>query len=143
MINRVIHLSTKRGLERRDKTLTLANYSIDEKSFRKGHSYVSVLSSPVAAVVIDVVENRTKEAVKKLISQGIPDFDKVETVSMDMWPAYLNTIKEKIPNANIIHDRFHLVKYLIKNKKKKRSKRTRRIKKHKVCSSKKPSESNR
>jgi transposase len=112
VINRVIHLSTKRGLERRDKTLTLANYSIDEKSFRKGHSYVSVLSSPVAGVVIDVVENRTKEAVKKLISQGIPDFDKVETVSMDMWPAYLNTIKEKIPNANIIHDRFHLVKYL-------------------------------
>jgi len=112
VINRIIHLSTQRGLERRDTSLTLANYSIDEKSFRKGHSYVSVLSSPTTGVIVDVVEDRTKKAVSQLISQAIPDFDKVETVSMDMWPAYLNTIKEKIPNANIIHDRFHLVKYL-------------------------------
>jgi len=112
VINRIIHRSVERGLALRDSKLTLRNYSIDEKSFRKGHSYVSVLSSPLAGVVVDVVENRDKKAVKKLLSQAISTFDTVETISMDMWPAYINTVKEMLPKAHIIHDRFHLVKYL-------------------------------
>ncbi len=112
VINRIIHLSVKRGLVRRDKTLTLSNLSIDEKSFRKGHSYVSVLSNPLTGTVVDVVENRDTKAVKQLINSAITDITKVETVTMDMWPAYLNTIKKMISNASIIHDRFHLVKYL-------------------------------
>lgn len=94
VINRIIHRSVERGLALRDSKLTLRNYSIDEKSFRKGHSYVSVLSSPLAGVVVDVVENRDKKAVKKLLSQAISTFDTVETISMDMWPAYINTVKK-------------------------------------------------
>lgn len=31
---------------------------------------------------------------------------------MDMWKAYLQTAQEILPNASIVHDRFHLVKYL-------------------------------
>ena len=112
VINRIIHLSVKRGLMRRDNTLALSNLSIDEKSFRKGHSYVSVLSNPLTGTVVDVVENRDIKAVKRLIDIAITDVSKVKTVTMDMWPAYLNTIKKMIPNASIIHDRFHLVKYL-------------------------------
>ena len=112
VINRIIHISVKRGLKRRDTTEDFPNLSIDEKSFRKGHSYVTVLSNPNKGTVIDVVENRTKSAVKDLISSAIHDVEKVKTITMDMWPAYINTIKENIPNANIIHDRFHLVKYL-------------------------------
>lgn len=38
--------------------------------------------------------------------------DKVETISVDMWKAYLESINEVLPKAKIVHDRFHLVKYL-------------------------------
>ncbi len=31
---------------------------------------------------------------------------------MDMWKSYIQTAKEILPNACIVHDRFHLVKYL-------------------------------
>jgi len=31
---------------------------------------------------------------------------------MDMWKAFMNTAKEILPQASIVHDRFHLVKYL-------------------------------
>ena len=31
---------------------------------------------------------------------------------MDMWKAYISTAKEVLPQAEIVHDRFHLVKYL-------------------------------
>ena len=93
VINRIIHLSVKRGLLRRDNTLTLSNLSIDKKSFRKGHSYVSVLSSPLIGIVVDIVENRDIKAVKQLIDRAIADVSKVKTVTIDRWPAYLNTIK--------------------------------------------------
>ena len=70
VINRIIHLSVKRGIQRRGKGLTLPNYSLDEKSFRKGYNYVSVLSSPAAGVVVDVVENRDKKAVYQLLGSS-------------------------------------------------------------------------
>jgi transposase len=31
---------------------------------------------------------------------------------MDMWKSYIQTAKEILPNVCIVHDRFHLVKYL-------------------------------
>jgi transposase len=30
---------------------------------------------------------------------------------MDMWPAYINSAEELLPNAAITHDRFHLIMY--------------------------------
>ena len=48
VVNRIIDHSVERGMERRPKDVAFTNLSIDEKSFRKGHSYVTVLSSPLA-----------------------------------------------------------------------------------------------
>jgi len=114
-VNSIIHNSTKRGLERRNlSSIKFKNLSIDEKSFRKGHSYVSVLSSPYGASVIDVVEGRTKQSVRELLDKSLTkkQQESIKTISMDMWKAYMSVSKEKLPNASIVHDRFHLVKYL-------------------------------
>ncbi len=114
IINRIIHLSTERGLERRPKDIAFTNLSIDEKSFRKGHHYITVLSSPLSGSVIDVCEHRDKESCKALLESVISEDnrDKVDTVSMDMWKAYMGSVKEVLPNAKVVHDRFHLIKYL-------------------------------
>lgn len=115
IVNRIIHLSTKRGMERRNyDTLTFQHLSIDEKSFKKGHKYISVLSHPGSGCVLDVEEDRTKEACTNLLNKVLTTEQqaKVGTISMDMWKAYLSTAKEILPNAEIVHDRFHLVKYL-------------------------------
>lgn len=114
VINRIIHSSVNRGMERRPKDVGFTNLSLDEKSFRKGHSYVSVLSSPLAGCIIDVEEGRDKKATKALLNRVITpeNRDAVKTVSMDMWKAYMNIVEEVLPKANIVHDRFHLVKYL-------------------------------
>ena len=116
-VNSIMHNSTRRGLDRRNlKEVKFRNLSIDEKSFKKGHNYVSVLSSPYGANVIDVVEGRTKEAVRELIDKSLTKEQQknIKTISMDMWKSYLSVSKEKLPNASIVHDRFHLVKYLNK-----------------------------
>lgn len=115
VINRIMHLSVERGLRRRDiKEATFEHLSIDEKSFKKGHKYVSVLSHPASGCVLDVEEGRDKKACEKLLKKSltIEQQDKVKKVSMDMWKAFMNGCKETLPNAKVVHDRFHLVKYL-------------------------------
>ena len=114
VVNRIIHLSVKRGLERRPKDIAFTNLSLDEKSFRKGHSYVTVLSSPLSGCVIDIAEGRDKQATTTLLKQVVSAKNRssIQTVSVDMWKAYLGAIEDVFPNAKVVHDRFHLVKYL-------------------------------
>jgi transposase len=114
VVNRVIHLSVERGMERRPKDVAFTNLSLDEKAFKKGHQYVTVLSSPLAGCVIDIAEGRDKQTTKALLEQVIkPEYrDSVKTVSVDMWKAYLNSVEDILPNASVVHDRFHLIKYL-------------------------------
>ncbi len=115
IVNRIMHISTERGLDRRNFTeLEFEHLSIDEKSFKKGHKYVSVLSHPLSGCIIDVEEDRTKKAVTKLLDKSLTkeQQQKVTTISMDMWKAYMTACKDKLPNAERVHDRFHLIKYL-------------------------------
>lgn len=115
IVNRIIHVSSARGLSRRNiGEAVLEHLSIDEKSFKKGHRYISVLSDPTSGCVIDVEEGRTKEAVRNLLDNSLTEQqqESVRTISMDMWKAYISVTKEKLPNAEVTHDRFHLVKYL-------------------------------
>jgi len=115
LVNRIIHLSVQRGLSRRAPTEYIS-LSIDEKSFRKGHDYVTVLSDPETGMVIDVGHGRTKKVTISLINQALNESQraKVKTVSMDMSNSYINAIKESLPESNICFDKFHLVQYLNK-----------------------------
>ena len=85
-----------------------------KKSFKKGHKYISVLSHPRSGYIIDVEDDRTKESVRTLLDKSLTEKQQsnLKTISMDMWRAYLSIAKEKLPNAEIVHDRFHLVKHL-------------------------------
>lgn len=115
VVNRIIHLSTKRGMERRKlDSIVFEHLSIDEKSFKKGHQYVTVLSHPASGCILEVEKDRTKDACKTLVEKSLTQNQRnnIQTVSMDMWKAFISTSKEVFPNAQIVHDRFHLVKYL-------------------------------
>lgn len=115
IVNRIIHNSTERGMARRNhQDLVFEHLSIDEKSFKKGHQYISVLSHPKSGCIIEVEEGRTIEATENLIDKSLTKQQQkeIQTMSMDMWKSYLRVVKEKLPNASIIHDKFHLIKYL-------------------------------
>lgn len=114
LVNRIIHTASQRGIERRDKNTVYEHLSLDEKAFRKGHSYITVLSDPNTGTVIDIVKDRTKKACKNLLDKSLSDAQKskVETISLDMWKAFNTTVDEVLPEAKKVHDRFHLMKYL-------------------------------
>ncbi len=114
VINRIMHNAVERGLKTRPSNHCFEHLSIDEKSFKHGHNYVTVLSYPKAGIVIDVSHNRDTESCKNLLKDTVkPEHrDKVKTVCMDMWKPYMSATKEILPKAEIVHDRFHLVGYL-------------------------------
>lgn len=115
VVKRILHLSAQPGMERRNHSqIIFEHLSIEEKSFKKGHHYISVLSHPTSGCVLDVGEHRTKESCKALFDKALtPDQQsQVNAISMDMWKPYIQTANESLGNAVIVHDRFHLVKYL-------------------------------
>ena len=112
LVNRILHRCVERGLERRSTdTVPFEHISIDEKSFKKGHNYLTVLSHPRSGAVIDVGHGRDTASVNKLINNALTKEQRqaINTVSMDMWKAYINFVKQNCPNAEIVHDKFHIV----------------------------------
>lgn len=114
VINRIMHRATRRGLDRRPKTFPIHHISIDEKKFRKGHDYVTVLSHPHLGCVLDVTHGRDTESCRELLDRTLTkeQQSQVKTVSMDMWKPYLKATREQMPKAEVVHDKFHLIKYL-------------------------------
>ena len=114
IVNKIMHNATQRGLARRDVNEVYKQLSLDEKSFQKGHNYVSVLSDPEKGIIIDLVKDRTKEATKSLLNNSLTEYQKtkVEIISLDMWKAFNTAVEEIFPKAKKVHDRFHLIKYL-------------------------------
>jgi transposase len=87
---------------------------VDEISVRKGHKqYALVLSDLQRRCVIAVLPNRLQETFEKWID-GLTkeELKAIKVVSMDMWNPYRQAVRKKLPHAQIVADRFHVVKQL-------------------------------
>ena len=87
---------------------------IDEVSRRKGQVYLTVVYDLERRVLLWVGEDRTEEAVKKFFTaeMGRRRCHTLRVVCMDMWAPYANLVREYAVNAQILFDRFHIVKHL-------------------------------
>lgn len=111
-VHRIMERAVERGLERRELE-SLDYLGIDEKSFRRGHSYVALLVDLTGSRVLEVVEDRTEEAANhlwKVLSDQ--QKEQIEAVATDMWPAFVNSIASNAGQADVVHDRFHISKHL-------------------------------
>jgi transposase len=111
-MNHIMEKGVRRGLSRRDKEV-VKYVGIDEKSFLKGQKYVTVMSDIEGKRVLEVVEDRKTDSVDKLWgSLSETQKEGVEAVSMDFWKAFISGAKKHVPQAAIVHDRFHIMKYM-------------------------------
>ncbi|MGH9993048.1 MAG: ISL3 family transposase [Nitrososphaera sp.] len=87
---------------------------IDEVSRRKGQVYLTVVYDLERRVLLWVGEDRTEEAVKKFFTEemGRRRCRTLQVVCMDMWAAYAKLVRDHAPHAQILFDRFHIVKHL-------------------------------
>ena len=86
--------------------------SIDEISKRKGHKdFVTVVSDIDRGILIEVIDSHKQEDIIEVLSQqAIEVRQKVEEVSVDMWGGFPKVIEKVFPNAEIVFDRFHVMK---------------------------------
>jgi len=113
-VDGIMQRAVKRGLSRR-QVLSPKQISVDETSYRKGHDYVTVVTDQEQATVLHVAENRKVDSLTEFYDLLSDDQKKgIESVCMDMWPAYIRATKEAIPDADskIAFDRFHVAQYL-------------------------------
>jgi transposase len=109
---RILERAVGRGLERRSVE-ELKAVGLDEKSFGRGQSYVTVLSDPRGARVLEVVPERSRASGEAaLASLPTQQREKLEAVVMDMSAGYEAAAKAQAPAAAIVYDRFHVSKLL-------------------------------
>jgi transposase len=83
---------------------------VDEVARAKGHDYMTVIYDMVSGHLIGVETGRTAEVLANFLRR-IPQetAEKIEAVAMDMGPAYQKAVRDCLPNAEIVFDRFHVM----------------------------------
>ena len=111
-INKIMLRGVDRGMARR-KADKIEHLGLDEKSTERGHSYASILTDIDSSRVLDVIPKRTLVAATELLNTLTPEQrEGVKAIAMDMWPGFMSAARNCLPNADIVHDRFHVSKYL-------------------------------
>lgn len=88
--------------------------AIDETSRAKGHDYVSLFADADERKVLYVAEGREAQTVAGFAAnlrahQGKPT--QIESISIDMSPAFIAGVEEHFPNAQITFDKFHVISH--------------------------------
>lgn len=90
---------------------------IDETSFKRGQSYVTVISDATARRVIYADEGRGAGNVEafslQLIEKG-GNCEKVEQIACDMSGAYMSGVNLCFPKATVTIDKFHVKQLMLK-----------------------------
>jgi transposase len=103
-----------------DEAVDQADYSqvtavaIDETSRARGHAYVTLVADAEQRSVIFVTEGKDANTINAFVSdlaahKGDPKT--IESVSIDMSPAFINGVSKNLPNARITFDKFHVIKH--------------------------------
>ena len=84
---------------------------VDEVARAKGHDYMTVIYDMVSGHLIGVETGRTAEVFSAFLKRLPPETaENIEAVAMDMGPAYQKAVHDCLPNADIVFDRFHVMK---------------------------------
>lgn len=110
----VMDRAVDRGLARK-KPRPVKYVGVDEKAFRKGQSYVTVVCDIERGTADHVADGRTSESLEEyyeLLTEK--QLAAIEGVAMDMWEPYVKATVENVPLAKekIVFDRFHVMKQM-------------------------------
>jgi transposase len=111
----VMSRAVARG-QRRKQVRVIPHIGVDEKAFRKGHTYMTVVADLDHGTVEYVAENRKTESLAGFWRSLTPtQLEGVEAVAMDMWPPYVQATMAVVPGAadKIVFDRFHIMRHVV------------------------------
>jgi len=113
-IHGIMERAVKRGLRRRQSE-AIPHLGVDEKAFRKGHKYLTVVNDLTRGRVLYVAEDRKQESLDgfwETLTDG--QREGIEAVAMDMWDPYVDSVRAHLTEADkkIVFDKFHVAQHL-------------------------------
>ena len=108
--------AVQRGLARK-QPVVMPRLCVDEKGMGQGHNYLTIVARAEAGrtTVEYVGEGRQQESLDAFWEGLQPaQLGGIEAVAMDMWEPFIQSTLARVPGAagKIVHDPFHLVKYM-------------------------------
>jgi len=101
------------GLAHRDLD-GLAIIGVDEISRRKGHVYHTQVYDLSQKRLLWSGDGRDADALRRFFQELGPDrCAGIQGVCCDMWAPYVEVIREMLPNATLVFDKFHIIRHLL------------------------------
>lgn len=83
---------------------------IDEKAVRSHHHYVTLVMNGETGELLYMAEGKKKESLEKFFQQLTPrQRASIEAVGIDRAGAYHAVVRDYLPKAAIVYDKFHLI----------------------------------
>lgn len=94
-----------------DRLSGLVDIGVDEISWRKHHRYLTLVSDHDTGKIVWGKPGKDAATLGAFFDE-LPEggAESIEAVSMDMGPAYAKAVRERVPDAVICFDPFHVVK---------------------------------
>lgn len=97
----ILKRAVARGLERLQMD-ALKHPGLDEKSFKRGHSYITLLTGLAQSRGWEGVEERTGAAPDQLWATLTPEQKPAaEAVAADMWEPFIRTVEKQGPDGSL------------------------------------------
>lgn len=98
----------------KEKPNQIKKLGIDEiTQLKGGKNYAAVLVDLETRRPIALLEKRNKAVIAEYLSSlGSEVLNQIEEVSIDLWIPYKSLIQEMLPNAQVVADRFHVMKQI-------------------------------
>jgi transposase len=94
----------------RPKLKHLRQIAIDEICVGSGHRYLTIVLDLESGAVVHVGRGKGGDALKAFWKRLRRSRAKVEAVATDMSAAYIEAVREHLPEATLVFDRFHVMK---------------------------------
>ncbi|MBX6421760.1 MAG: ISL3 family transposase [Nevskia sp.] len=110
----VMDRAVRRG-QARKKPRVLRQIGVDEKAFRKGHSYTTIVSDIERSTIEYLADERKRESLEGFYNSLTPrQRQGIQAVAMDMWEPYITATQAQVPEAprKIVFDRFHIMQHV-------------------------------
>jgi transposase len=86
--------------------------AIDEICIGKGHRYVTLVMNLDTGAIIFVGDGKSADSLVPFWKRMGRRRHRIEAVAMDMSSAYISAVRGNLPRADIVFDRFHVVKLM-------------------------------
>ena len=83
---------------------------VDEKSIGRHHQYVTLVMNGENGELLHMAEGKKKQSLEAFFDRLTPtQKDRIEAVGLDRNGAYREVVRERIPEARVVYDKFHLI----------------------------------